>query len=483
MKPVVKGLKRNSRLLLMFPHGFIIPMTRKYFGTDGIRGQANKFPVTAEMALRVAMAAAEVFRAENTNGHKPRILIGKDTRLSCYMLEQALTAGFLSMGMDVLLTGPIPTPAVAMLTRSLRADAGIMISASHNKYMDNGIKIFAGDGYKLPDEIEQKIEALIDANDFEARLSSPEELGRAARIDDAPFGVLGRYMEFLKSSLPKGADFRGLKVVVDAANGAAYKVAPMVLWELEAEVISIGVSPNGKNINEHCGATATEMLQAHVLEQGADIGIALDGDADRLILVNEVGHRVDGDQILALLATHMKEQEKLHFNTLVATVMSNLGLERYCVQQGITFTRTPVGDRYVVEEMRRGGFTLGGEQSGHMILSEFGTTGDGLLTALQVLHLLKTSGKKASQLLHVFDPLPQLLKNVRYENGNPLEDVNVQQTIDQIKSDLESKGRVLVRASGTEPVIRVMAEGDDQHTIETVVDKICAVIEDVGKRA
>lgn len=456
-------------------------MTRKYFGTDGIRGQANKFPVTAEMALRVAMAAASVLKAETANGHKPRILIGKDTRLSCYMLEQSLTAGFLSMGMDVLLTGPIPTPAVAMLTRSLRADAGIMISASHNKYSDNGIKIFSGDGYKLPDEIECKIEELIDANNFEAKLAAPEELGQAARIDDAPFGVLGRYMEFLKYSLPKGANFRGLKIVVDAANGAAYKIAPQVLWEMEAEVISIGISPNGKNINDRVGATATELLQERVVEEGADIGVALDGDADRLILVNEKGERIDGDQILALLAAHMKQEGMLKKETLVATVMSNLGLERFCEEKGINFIRTPVGDRYVVEEMRKNDYNLGGEQSGHMILSDHGTTGDGLLTALQVLLMLKQSGKKSSELLNLFQPLPQLLKNVRYENGNPLEDSKVQETINSIKSELESRGRVLVRASGTEPVIRVMAEGDDNKVIEQAVDRICDAIKAVGE--
>ena len=458
-------------------------MIRKYFGTDGIRGQANKFPITADMALKVAMAAASVLKAEGSADHKSRILIGKDTRLSCYMLEQALTAGFLSMGMDVLLTGPIPTPAVAMLTRSLRADAGIMISASHNQYKDNGIKLFAGDGFKLPDDIEHKIEELIDSNNFEAKLVPPDQLGRAQRIDDAPFGVLGRYMEFLKSGLPKGANLRGLKVVVDAANGAAYKIAPQMMWELEAEVIAIGVSPNGKNINDNLGATATETLQKRVVEEGADVGIALDGDADRLILVNEKGERIDGDQILALLAKNMKEQGILAQNTLVATVMSNLGLERFCQIEGIQFLRTPVGDRYVVEEMRKNGYNLGGEQSGHMILSDYGTTGDGLMTALQVLHLLKKSGKKSSELLNLFTPLPQLLKNVRYENGNPLESAEVQKTIESIKADLENKGRVLVRPSGTEPVIRVMAEGDDNQEIENAVDKICNAIEAASKTA
>lgn len=458
-------------------------MIRKYFGTDGIRGQANKFPITADMALKVAMAAASVLKAESSADHKSRILIGKDTRLSCYMLEQALTAGFLSMGMDVLLTGPIPTPAVAMLTRSLRADAGIMISASHNQYKDNGIKLFAGDGFKLPDEIEHKIEELIDSNNFEAKLVPPDQLGRAQRIDDAPFGVLGRYMEFLKSGLPKGANLRGLKVVVDAANGAAYKIAPQMMWELEAEVIAIGVSPNGKNINDNLGATATETLQKRVVEEGADVGIALDGDADRLILVNEKGERIDGDQILALLAKNMKEHGILAKDTLVATVMSNLGLERFCQAEGINFIRTPVGDRYVVEEMRRNSYNLGGEQSGHMILSDYGTTGDGLMTALQVLHLLKKSGKKSSELLNLFTPLPQLLKNVRYENGNPLESADVQNTIEAIKADLEHKGRVLVRPSGTEPVIRVMAEGDDNQEIENAVDKICNAIEAASKTA
>lgn len=451
-------------------------MTRKYFGTDGIRGQANKFPMTAPMALKVAMATAIVLKSHN--GHKPRVLIGKDTRLSCYMLEQAMTAGFLAMGMDVLLSGPVPTPAVAMLARSLRCDAGIMISASHNKFDDNGIKIFAADGYKLPDETELEIEAWLDRDDLQEQVAAAEELGKATRIDDAS----GRYTEFLKSSLERGVNFRGLKIVIDAANGAAYKISPSILWEMEAEVVAMGVTPNGKNINDHCGATHTEALQQKVVEEKADLGIALDGDADRLILVDETGRKVDGDQILALLATSMAKEGKLKDNVVVATVMSNLGLERFLAAQGITLLRTPVGDRYVVEQMREAGYTLGGEQSGHMIMSDFGTTGDGLLAAMQVMSVLKERGGKASAVLRSFEPLPQILKNVRFEKGvKPLEDQAVKAMIEQIKQDLNSHGRVLVRPSGTEPLIRVMAEGDNAQEIESAVDRICQAIEGVSK--
>lgn len=448
---------------------------RKYFGTDGIRGQANTFPMTAPMAMRVAMATALVLKQEE-NGHRPRVLIGKDTRLSGYMIEQAMTAGFLAMGMDVILAGPLPTPAIAMLTRSLRADAGVMISASHNPYQDNGIKIFSADGFKLPDQVEQEIEAWMDREDLDTQVPATDKLGKATRLED----LGGRYNEFLKSSLSKGMNFKGMKIVVDAANGAAYKIAPQIFWELEADVVSIGVTPNGRNINDKVGATSVEALQAKVLEEKADLGIALDGDADRLILVDETGEKIDGDQILALLGSYLSASGQLYKNTVVATVMSNLGLERFLKEKGITLLRTPVGDRYVVEEMRKEGFNLGGEQSGHMIMSDFGTTGDGLLTALQVVSILAQNSKKPSEQLRLFNPLPQLLKNVRYTNTTPLERQDVQEVIEQIKADLNEKGRILVRASGTEPVIRVMAEGDDHNLIEEVVNRICTALEEAS---
>ena len=459
-------------------------MTRKYFGTDGIRGTANTPPMTAEIALRVAMATAKVLKNGAASGDgdtpRPRVVIGKDTRLSAYMFEQALTAGFLAMGMDVLLTGPVPTPAVAMLTRSLRADIGIMVSASHNPYQDNGIKIFGADGYKLADDTEKEIEHWMErSEDLATHAAKPEAMGKAARIDDAG----GRYAEFLKSSLPRGENFSGLKLVIDCANGAAYKIAPSLLWEMEAEVVAIGTAPNGRNINEKCGATDTKALQERVVAEGADLGIALDGDADRLILVDETGAQIDGDQILACLALHMKQQGTLFGDTVAATVMSNLGLERTLAQNGITLARTKVGDRYVVEEMRAHGYMLGGEQSGHVVLSDFGTTGDGLLSALQILSILKRKNVKASEGLKAFTPLPQILKNVRYQGDTPLEDKSVQETIETIRRDLNERGRVLVRASGTEPVIRVMAEGDDLDTIEGAVNKICDALESVAKRA
>lgn len=457
-------------------------MSRQYFGTDGIRGKANSFPMTVDMALKVAMATALVLRQENgtANGaaatgqagaSRRRAVIGKDTRLSCYMLEQAMAAGFEAMGVDVIFLGPIPTPAVAMLTRSMRADIGVMISASHNSYEDNGIKLFGGDGFKLSDEMEHQIEALIDS-DLSAQLSPPDALGRASRLDDA----LGRYIEYLKRGIPRQSNLDGLKVVVDCANGAAYKISPQVLWELEAEVVSIGVQPNGRNINAGCGATDTAALQERVVAEGADVGIALDGDADRLIMVDETGHRVDGDQLLALIGVHMRDKGWLKTDAVVATVMSNLGLERYLDSQGMRLARTPVGDRYVMEEMRAQGHNLGGEQSGHIVLTDFGTTGDGMLAVLQVLAILKERGGKASETMRLFEPVPQLLKNVRFVGGKPLELPAVQEALKVAESKLAESGRLVVRPSGTEPLIRVMAEGDDPDLVGQVVDNLCAVI-------
>ncbi|MGH1398065.1 MAG: phosphoglucosamine mutase [Alphaproteobacteria bacterium] len=451
-------------------------MTRKYFGTDGIRGRANLEPMTAATAGRVAMATALVLREVRAGKPTDRVVIGKDTRLSCYMLEQAITAGFLSMGMDVILTGPIPTPGIAMLTRSLRCDVGVMISASHNAFEDNGIKLFGADGYKLDDSLEGLIEAKLQG-DMSGDLALPADLGKAARLDD----VIGRYSEFVKRSLPRGFTFEGLKIVVDCANGAGYKVAPQVLWELEAEVISIGVKPNGRNINDGFGATDTQALQAAVVEHGADIGIALDGDADRLIVVDETGAKIDGDQIMAALAVAMKARGDLAQDTLVATVMSNLGMERYLDSCGITLKRTGVGDRYVVEAMREGGFTLGGEQSGHIVMSDSSTTGDGLLAALQVLSILKERGVRASEALNLFTPVPQILKNVRFEGDMPLLRSDVQDAIAAAEDALSGSGRLLVRASGTEPLIRVMAEGDDAAAVEAVVDDVCNSIASTAK--
>ena len=452
-------------------------MNKKYFGTDGIRGRANVHPMTADVALRTAMATARVLKRQNGEGHNDhamnRAIIGKDTRQSCYMLEQAMAAGFLSMGMDVILTGPLPTPAIAMLARSLRADVGVMISASHNPYYDNGIKLFAADGYKLPDEIEMQIEEWIDNPALMENLPDADEMGKANRMDDA----LGRYIEYVKGSFPKGQTLRGLKIVVDCANGAAYKAAPLALWELEAEVIAIGVYPNGQNINEECGATSVGLLQKRVVEEKADLGIAFDGDADRLILVDEKGERVDGDQLLALLAIQMKSEGTLKNNTVVSTVMSNLGFENFLKDTGIDLIRARVGDRYVVERMREGGFTLGGEQSGHIVLSDFGTTGDGLLAAIHVLSIIKNKKCKASECTRVFEPLPQILKNVRFDKGQtPLQDALVQSAMAKAEKTLANDGRVLVRASGTEPLIRIMAEGKDQKLVESVVDDLCQVI-------
>ena len=440
----------------------------KLFGTDGIRGKANVHPMTAEVALKIGAAVGRYFSAGRDGVH--RVVIGKDTRLSGYMFENALTAGLTSSGMNVLLLGPVPTPAVGLLTRSMRADVGVMISASHNPYHDNGIKFFGPDGYKLDDAAEAEIESLVEGDIDYAR---PENIGNAKRIDDA----LGRYMEFAKTAFPRQRLLDGLKVVVDCANGAAYQVAPSAIWELGAEVIAIGVSPNGTNINDGVGSTSLDAVKAKVVEEGADIGIALDGDADRLIVVDEKGQTVDGDQIMALIATRMAEKGDLTGGGLVATVMSNLGLERYMESQGLKLERAKVGDRHVLEKMREGGFNVGGEQSGHMILTDHATTGDGTIAALQVLGALVRSGKPASELLHLFDPVPQLLKNVRYESGDPLSVASVKEAIASAEADLAGSGRLVIRKSGTEPLIRVMAEGDDEAQVHRLVDDICAAVE------
>ncbi|WP_077146676.1 phosphoglucosamine mutase [Sphingopyxis sp. KK2] len=439
---------------------------RKFFGTDGIRGLTNQIPMTVEVAMRVGMAAGAHFLRGQ---HKHRVVIGKDTRLSGYMLENALVAGFTSVGMDVVQVGPMPTPAIAMLTRSMRADLGVMLSASHNPFHDNGIKLFGPDGYKLSDADEAQIELLLAS---EPKLAEPAQIGRAKRIDDAR----GRYIHAVKQSLPESVRLDGLKIVLDCANGAAYNSAPTVFWELGADVVAIGVTPNGININDKCGSTAPGLLQETVVASGADIGIALDGDADRLIVVDEKGAIVDGDQIMALIGASWARQGRLKGGGVVATVMSNLGLERFLEGQGLTLERTKVGDRYVLERMKTGGFNVGGEQSGHMILSDHATTGDGTLAGLQVLAELVASGKPASELLHQFDPVPQLLKNVRFAGGAPLEDAQVQAAIAEGEAALAGRGRLVIRASGTEPLIRVMAEGDDAARVEQVVDMICDAV-------
>lgn len=453
-------------------------MARKYFGTDGIRGRTNKFPMTADMALKVAMATALSLQHDHVGLHQNRVIIGKDTRLSGYMLEEAMSAGFVAMGMEVILVGPIPTPAIAMLTRSLRADVGVMISASHNPYQDNGIKLFGSDGYKIPDSLEEAIELRLD-QDLSDQLPDSDLIGKARRMDDAQ----GRYVEFLKNSFPRGLSLDGLKIVVDCAHGAAYKVAPQVLWELEAEVVSMGVYPNGRNINAGCGATATDALQERVVSEKADLGIALDGDADRLIMVDEKGQRIDGDQLMALMASKWHEDGRLRGGGIAATVMSNLGLERYLKSRGLILARTPVGDRHVVERMRADGFNLGGEQSGHIIMSDYGTTGDGLMAALQILAVLKQQSFPASTALNVFAPLPQVLQNVRFAGGKPLEDDAVKAAMARAEKSLSNDGRLLVRASGTEPLIRVMAEGDNHEFIQGIVADLCAVIENAAKPA
>ncbi|MBD8677705.1 phosphoglucosamine mutase [Sphingomonas sp. CFBP 13720] len=441
-------------------------MARKYFGTDGIRGLTNTSPMTAAMAMRIGMAAGAHFRRGD---HRHRVVIGKDTRLSGYMLENALVAGFTSVGMDVVLVGPMPTPAVAMLTQSMRADMGVMISASHNPYYDNGIKLFGPDGFKLSDAAELAIEALIEQ---EIELSSPADIGRAKRIEDAR----GRYIHFAKSTFPEELRLDGMKLVIDCANGAAYNVAPSALWELGAEVIAIGVSPDGKNINDRVGSTAPQTLSETVVASGAHIGIALDGDADRLIVVDETGKVIDGDQLMAVIAASWARAGRLKGGGLVATVMSNLGLERHLSAQGLGLVRTAVGDRHVLEKMRSSGYNVGGEQSGHIILSDYATTGDGLVAALQVLAEVKRAGAPASEVLHRFDPLPQLLKNVRFAGGKPLDDLRVQDVIAAAEAELAGRGRLVIRPSGTEPVIRVMAEGDDRGQVEAVVDRICDAV-------
>ena len=438
-------------------------MVRKYFGTDGIRGQANT-AITPELALRVGQAAGLIFQRGD---HRHRVVIGKDTRLSGYIIETALVAGFTSVGMDVLLLGPMPTPAVAMLSRSMRADLGVMISASHNSYDDNGIKLFGPDGYKLSDEVESDIERLLETEAVR-KLAQPAALGRAKRID----GVHDRYIEFAKRTLPRNLSLDGLRVVVDCAHGAAYKVAPEALWELGAEVISIGVEPDGFNINKECGSTDPAALCAKVREVRADVGIALDGDADRVVMVDERGGLIDGDQLMAVIAESWKEDGRLSKPGLVATVMSNLGLERHLAARGLDLVRTPVGDRYVLEHMREHGYNLGGEQSGHIILSDYTTTGDGLVAALQVLAVVKRQDRPASEVCHKFEPLPQVRRNVRYKRGKPLEDAKVKSAITDAEHRLNGHGRLVIRPSGTEPVIRVMGEGDDQDLIEAVVDDI-----------
>ena len=446
--------------------------TRKYFGTDGIRGYANKSPMTAETAMKVGMAAGVAFKRGN---HRHRVVIGKDTRLSGYMIENALVAGFTAAGMDVFQLGPVPTPAVAMLTRSLRADIGVMISASHNAYHDNGIKLFGPNGFKLSDSIELEIERLMD-EDLTSNLASGHTIGRASRVD----GVDDRYIEFAKRTLPRKLTLEGLRVVVDCANGAAYKVAPAALWELGADVVTIGDKPNGTNINAECGSTHTAALTRKVNEVRADIGIALDGDADRVIIVDEKSNVVDGDQLMALVAQSWKEKETLTGDGIVATVMSNLGLERFLGDQGLSLARTAVGDRYVVDHMRKNGFNVGGEQSGHIVLSDYATTGDGLIAALQVLAVVQSWDKPVSEVCSRFEPVPQILKNVRFDQGEPLKDRSVVQCIEDARSRLANSGRLVIRASGTEPLIRVMAEGDDETMVRDVVDDICSTLRKVA---
>ncbi|MEZ5803854.1 MAG: phosphoglucosamine mutase [Rhizobiaceae bacterium] len=450
-------------------------MSKRYFGTDGIRGQANKFPMTAEVAMKVGMAAGMSFQRGK---HRHRVVLGKDTRLSGYMIENAMVAGFCAAGMDVFLLGPIPTPAVAMLARSLRADLGVMISASHNPYYDNGIKLFGPDGYKLSDEIEARIEAMLD-EEIDIKLADTDSLGRAKRVD----GVHDRYIEFAKRTLPRSMSLSGLRIVVDCANGAGYKVAPLALWELGADVVTINNEPNGFNINQECGSTHPESLQKKVHEVRADIGIALDGDADRMVIVDENGSLVDGDQIMAMIAEAWNQSGRLAGGGIVATVMSNLGLERFLGDMGLSLQRTKVGDRYVVEHMRAHGFNVGGEQSGHIVLSDFSTTGDGLVSALQVLACIKRSNKPVSEVAKKFEPVPQVLKNIRFSGGKPLENPLVKTAIEDARSRLGSSGRLVIRPSGTEPLIRVMAEADDPALVEAVVDEIVGVIAELKSAA
>lgn len=445
-------------------------MADKFFGTDGIRGTANSFPMTAEIAMKTGMAAGMIFQRGT---HRHRVVIGKDTRLSGYMIENALVAGFTAAGMDAFLLGPIPTPAVAMITRSMRADLGVMISASHNRFADNGIKLFGPDGYKLSDEIEARIEELL-TKDLNGRLASPQEIGRAKRID----GGVERYVEAAKHTLPRKITLEGLRVVIDCANGAAYKAAPQVLWELGAEVVEIGTQPNGYNINRDCGSTSTDALANKVHEVRADIGIALDGDADRVIIIDERGQVVDGDQLMAVITQSFVQTGRLKNEGLVATIMSNLGLERFVSNLGVKLHRTKVGDRYVVEHMRANGFNVGGEKSGHMVLSDYATTGDGLVAALQLLSVVREQNKPVSQVCHLFEPVPQFLKNVRYSREKePLSNENVQKAIEDGESRLSGSGRLVIRPSGTEPLIRVMGEGDNAELVTNVIDNIIEALE------
>ncbi|MBS3978552.1 MAG: phosphoglucosamine mutase [Rhodobacteraceae bacterium] len=444
-------------------------MTRKLFGTDGVRGRANSWPMTAELALKLGAAAGRYFRRDGSAAH--RVVIGKDTRLSGYMLENALTAGFCSTGMNVLLLGPVPTPAVGYLTRSMRADVGVMISASHNPHQDNGIKFFGPDGFKLSDAAEAEIEAMVEG---EIQPAKPENIGRAKRIEDGR----GRYQEFVKTSFPTGLRLDGLKVVIDCANGAAYKAAPEVLWELGAEVIPVGVHPNGTNINDRCGSTHTETAAEAVVAHGAHIGISLDGDADRIMILDETGRVADGDQIMALLAARWAEEGRLSGGALVATVMSNLGLERFLEGRGLRLERTAVGDRYVVERMREGGFNLGGEQSGHIVMTDYATTGDGLVAGLQFLSEMVRTGRPASELARSFATVPQMLRNVRFSAGaRPLDVAAVQEVIRASEQRIAGLGRILIRKSGTEPLIRVMAECEDETLLAAVVDEIVGAVE------
>ena len=449
-------------------------MTRKYFGTDGIRGPANTHPMTSEMALKVGMATGRIL--SNGKAHRHRVVIGKDTRLSGYMIESALMSGFTAVGCDVFLLGPMPTPAVAMLTRSLRADIGVMISASHNPFQDNGIKLFNSDGYKLSDDTEAEIERMIDSCRDDLLIAA-DKIGRATRVESAR----ERYIEFAKRTLPRNLRLDGLRIVIDCANGAAYSVAPDALWELGAEVIKIGVEPNGRNINFNCGSTAPDTLIRKVREVRADIGIALDGDADRVVIVDENGTIVDGDQLMAVIGESWHRRGRLAAGGIVATVMSNLGLERYLKDMGLSLARTPVGDRYVVEHMRKHGFNVGGEQSGHIVLSDFTTTGDGLISALQILVVVVSTGKPVSEVCCRFEPLPQILENVRYGAGKPLEAANVQKAIDSGQAKLGNSGRLVIRPSGTEPVIRVMGEGDDKALVHDVVGHIVDAVRKAAK--
>ncbi|MDG1287322.1 MAG: phosphoglucosamine mutase [Rickettsiales bacterium] len=443
---------------------------RKFFGTDGIRGTANKYPMKASIALRLGKAAGHYFTRGN---HRHRVVIAKDTRLSGYMIENALTAGFLAAGMDVILVGPMPTPAVAMLTKSMRADLGVMISASHNPYHDNGLKLFGPDGFKLSDKAEIAIEELMQTDDVENQLADPSQLGRAKRIEDAP----GRYIEFAKATFPTNLDLSGLRIVIDCANGAAYKVAPTVLQELGAEIVPIGIAPDGFNVNKDCGSTHPEAMQKMIRESRADIGIALDGDADRLIICDEKSNVIDGDQIIAMIATEWQRMGILKHDAVVTTQMSNLGLEQYFKKKNITLFRTNVGDRYVVQKMREGEFNLGGEQSGHIVMSDYATTGDGLIGALQVLAVLQRQQKSASEALNLFTPLPQILRNVRYSGADPLEKKPVIDAIVKAEKALSKNGRLFIRKSGTEPLIRIMAEGDDQGQIDTLTAELAEIIE------